>query len=311
MDLKQIEIALSVAEHLSFSEAAFETNCSLSSVSKHVKRLEEELGIRLFFRNGRSQVTVTPWGQTLLPYFRRIMDSYNDMNLHIKHTLRDKGNFLTLACPNGFSTLGEDALIANFYLKYPETTIYQIVSGTMTILSMMEEGKVDIGMSLVPGLIEEHPVFKTYCIDDKLAFIPLKENRLIMAVSSNSSHAMEKAMDLASLKDETFLFRKFYDHIKDDSLLTRFITACKREGFIPNIKYLDKCRPAVAFNLVAAGQAMMPLFFMPDVIYPGVTYLPLAKDYFTARTVLYYMKNNKSLALKKFIKFCTSYQSHD
>lgn len=48
MDLRQIEIVLSVAKHMSFSEAAWENSVAISTVSKQISALENELGVRLF-----------------------------------------------------------------------------------------------------------------------------------------------------------------------------------------------------------------------------------------------------------------------
>lgn len=62
-----------VARHLSFAKAASELNVSQTAVSHQVKRLEEQLGVRLFDRHGRA-VTLTPAAQTYLPGIRHGFD---------------------------------------------------------------------------------------------------------------------------------------------------------------------------------------------------------------------------------------------
>lgn len=63
---------VAVAESGGFSRAAMAVNLTQSAVSLHVKRLEAQLGVRLFERTSR-RVSLTAEGGALLPYARRLM----------------------------------------------------------------------------------------------------------------------------------------------------------------------------------------------------------------------------------------------
>ena len=54
------------ARHLSFTQAASELNVTQTAISHQIKRLEEELGVRLFVRQNRS-LTLTPAGAGISP----------------------------------------------------------------------------------------------------------------------------------------------------------------------------------------------------------------------------------------------------
>lgn len=62
MKLSQMEYFLSVAEHLNFTAAARSLYVSQPALSKQIAMLEEELGIKLFYRNSR-EVLLTDAGE--------------------------------------------------------------------------------------------------------------------------------------------------------------------------------------------------------------------------------------------------------
>ena len=69
MELDQVRHVLAVVKYRTFLEASFQLNRSQSSLSKSIRRLEEELGISIFERTTR-RVLVTSLGEALLPFAR-------------------------------------------------------------------------------------------------------------------------------------------------------------------------------------------------------------------------------------------------
>src|SRR5260370_15943370 len=82
------------ARHLSFTQAASELNVTQTAISHQIKRLEEELGVRLFVRQNRA-LTLTPEAKDYLPGIRA---AFNDMRLATDRLLRkDDGHVLTVS----------------------------------------------------------------------------------------------------------------------------------------------------------------------------------------------------------------------
>lgn len=82
------------ARHLSFTQAASELNVTQTAISHQIKRLEEELGIRLFVRQNRA-LSLTPEARDYLPGIRA---AFNDMRLATDRLLRkDDGHVLTVS----------------------------------------------------------------------------------------------------------------------------------------------------------------------------------------------------------------------
>jgi LysR family transcriptional regulator, glycine cleavage system transcriptional activator len=82
------------ARHLSFTQAATELNVTQTAISHQIRRLEEELGIRLFVRKNRA-LALTPKARDYLPGVRA---AFNDLRLATDQLLRkDEDNVLTVS----------------------------------------------------------------------------------------------------------------------------------------------------------------------------------------------------------------------
>jgi LysR family glycine cleavage system transcriptional activator len=141
------------ARHLSFTQAASELNVTQTAISHQIRRLEEELGIRLFVRKNRA-LALTPQARDYLPGVRA---AFNDLRLATDRLLR-KGddNVLTV------STLA--SLAAKWLL--PRLTAFQeahpgidVRITTSTALVEFRNGDVDAairyGRGNWPGLRAE------------------------------------------------------------------------------------------------------------------------------------------------------------
>jgi LysR family glycine cleavage system transcriptional activator len=82
------------ARHLSFTLAASELNVTQTAISHQIRRLEEELGMRLFIRKNRA-LALTPEAQEYLPGIRA---AFNDLRLATDRLKRkDADNVLTIS----------------------------------------------------------------------------------------------------------------------------------------------------------------------------------------------------------------------
>lgn len=82
------------ARHLSFTSAAAELNVTQTAISHQIRRLEEELGVRLFVRQNRT-LALTPQARDYLPGIRA---AFNDLRLATDRLLRtDDDRVLTVS----------------------------------------------------------------------------------------------------------------------------------------------------------------------------------------------------------------------
>ncbi|MGW1206650.1 LysR family transcriptional regulator [Streptomyces cyaneofuscatus] len=77
-DPRLLRAFLAVAEELHFTRAAARLFVAQQALSRDIRRLERELGAELFVRTTR-QVALTPDGERLLPYARRVLDAHDGL----------------------------------------------------------------------------------------------------------------------------------------------------------------------------------------------------------------------------------------
>lgn len=296
MDQRQVQLVLSVAEKLSFSEAAWENSYTPSVVSKQVAALENELGARIFERKGRSKVELTELGKKLIPSLSRIQAEYHRMKKIANYETKGV-SYITLSCPCGFSTLGEDELISIFSSQYPEITVRQLSRNDRVCSELLLCGDADVSIRMLTDAQLEQ-----YMRQEELSCIKLAETQMGVLLKENHPAIQNGTVELPALKNELFLFYAFSDKIDIDPKIENFRNACRSAGFEPRLRISGEIRPSAAFAMAAKGLCAIPLMHTPNVAYPGTRYSLLTRDYYSFSIVMIYQRSNSSPALKRFIR---------
>ena len=93
---------------------------SQSGVSKHIKDLEDELGVELFVLKGKRFLGLTAPGEELVVIVERMLrDAQNIKNLAEQYTSRDQGE-LTVATTHTQSRYALPAVVAQFKQRFPK-----------------------------------------------------------------------------------------------------------------------------------------------------------------------------------------------
>jgi len=114
MDLRQLEVFAQVVDTRSFSRAAEALRLTQSTVSEHVRLLEDEVGTRLFDRLGRETVP-TRAGELLYGYARRILALRTEARQALDQFLGQVSGVLTV----GASTIPGE------YVRFTHPTLVQ------------------------------------------------------------------------------------------------------------------------------------------------------------------------------------------
>ncbi|MBI5263468.1 MAG: transcriptional regulator GcvA [Bradyrhizobium sp.] len=125
------------ARHLSFTQAAAELNVTQTAISHQIRRLEEELGLRLFVRQNRS-LSLTAEAREYLPGVRA---AFNDLKLATDRLLRrDDGHVLTVSTLASLAAKWLLPRLADFQESHPGIDVR---IATSTSLVDFERDKVD------------------------------------------------------------------------------------------------------------------------------------------------------------------------
>lgn len=221
MDIKQITYFMTVAQEGSYSKAAEKINVSQPALSIAVRKLEEELGVSLFYSFDRKQ-RLTDEGRRLLEGSKQLLDIYQKTIEDVKVTDAHSAGEFTLGLSPLFGACFFGELIPSFSAAYPNIKINMIEDGANKINQRIEDGTVDLAVTL-----------KTEQIS---AFASCHFSTQRNAVLLHKTHPLAGAPSLtvSDLRNESFAI------FNQDFILHRQImSACRAAGFRPKIALLS------------------------------------------------------------------------
>lgn len=144
MDFPRLQVFQAVARHLSFSRAAEALGLSQPAVSKHIRRLEAELGVRLFQRLG-NRVELTEAGRLLADYAQRMSGLTDEVRRVLGELEGLRGGSLRLGASTtpGLYLLPE--ALARFRRLYPGVETTLTITNSADIIRRVAAGELDLG----------------------------------------------------------------------------------------------------------------------------------------------------------------------
>ena len=174
MTLKQLKAFLTLARTLNYAHASQELHISQSALSISIKSLEEELGGKLFNRNTR-KVAVTNEGKSLIPYAKKLLANWEEMEKNVKQQfLLNRGTLNIASMPFITNTI-LPTVIKKFANKYPNInfSISDVINEN--IIEMVQDGIFELGIVFEPNL-RENLIFKTLYQEEFIAIVPKSHN---------------------------------------------------------------------------------------------------------------------------------------
>ncbi|MCQ4300177.1 LysR substrate-binding domain-containing protein [Pseudomonas songnenensis] len=140
---------VAIAESGSFTRAAGQIYRSTSAASMQIKRLEETLGHSLFVREAR-QVRLTPAGETLLGYARRLLKLNEEAVAQFRQpTLQGRVRFGT---PADVGTRILPGLLALFARSHPGVEVDVSVARSIDMIERIDTGELDLALVTIGNL---------------------------------------------------------------------------------------------------------------------------------------------------------------
>ena len=118
MELYQMKLFVDLANAGNFTKVANENYVTQAAVTLQIRKLESELGVRLFHRTTRS-VTLLEAGQRLLPYAREILQKADEASLAVRDTKDEVTGLVRIASVHSVGLYEMPPYIKQFLKKYP------------------------------------------------------------------------------------------------------------------------------------------------------------------------------------------------
>lgn len=224
MELQQLQYFLVAAKYEHITKAANSLHIAQPALSQSIKRLEAELGVKLFDRK-KGGIILSDSGRLLLKELKPIMKSLDSLPKKLKDTARKQHQTIHL------NVLAASILVTNCIIEYkakhPEVNFQFVQSRSTT----------DYDLSITATLPRRNPAANQ---------ILLEEN-FFLAVPASSVYAKYEEIELQEVAEEGFIVMADTRPIR--SICDQF---CLEAGFTPDIIFESMSFEAVR-SLISAG----------------------------------------------------------
>lgn len=172
LSLEALQIVDAIDRRGSFSKAALELHRVPSTISYTVGKLEDDLGLQVFERNG-PRIVLTPAGRELLKEGRYLLKAAHDLEQRVKRVASGWETELAIGIDSMFSAFGLRDDIAAFY-QVAQRTRLRLVQET---LSGPWEALLDRRVDLLVGVAGDGPAGGGYVAR------PIGQMRFVFAVA--------------------------------------------------------------------------------------------------------------------------------
>jgi len=133
--------------HFNLTEVANALFTSQSGVSKHIKDLEDELGVELFVRRGKRFLGLTEPGKEVVEIVKRmLLDANNIRHLAAQFSQSDQGQ-LCVATTHTQARYALPPIVSQFKAAFPKVRLVLYEASPSEIVAMLLSGEADIGIA--------------------------------------------------------------------------------------------------------------------------------------------------------------------
>ena len=284
MEIESLKCFVVLSNKKKFTEAAYECNMSQSTLSKKIKKMEDELGVQLFNRTMHETV-LTEEGKKFYKYAQSILTMYDRALVELQP------NTIRLGCMSVLSPYHIPKMLRDFSLSHQNLKFHIKESSARYAIDHID----DFDFILIrTDLLDNHSDY---------VICPLIGDELCVVVSTLNPLSKQSEIYLSEIKDEAFIFPE-----KGSGGYEIFYDACKQAGFEPDIA-VEMPHTSTMFSFVEENVGVSLSFkkVYQEFENPKLKMISL-KDDLHYPIALVYKKGKILHPIKKdFIKYCKEY----
>ena len=264
MELRHLRYFVAVAEELHFSRAAARLHVAQPAVSEQVRKLEEELGVRLLNR-GNGTVSLTEPGAAFLTEARRVLLQVDVARLAIEDVRGRTASRLRVGYSPACLPTGVTRSLRRVAAAIPnlETTLEP--GFPLELIAAVRDARLDAAVVSLPA-----PT-------NGLRTTALGAERAVAALPVGHRQAVEPTINLSQVAPERIVVlpresnAPFYDAV---------VAACHNAGLSPSLVATSGLcvEPALLAVMAGAGMALLPESVAQRYCAHGVRFVPLEGD---------------------------------
>jgi DNA-binding transcriptional LysR family regulator len=242
MDFRQLEMFHAVAENASFTLAGEQLHVAQSAISRKVKLLEEELGQRLF-RRASKRVFLTPAGELLLRYTRRIFQELRNAALDVSSIAGTTQGTIRIGSGMTACMFLLPPILEKFQARFPDIDIKVVTGPTEVLIPQIQNSVLDLGVLTLP------------IVSPGLEIVPFTTEEMVVVTSPRHAFAKRRSLRLEEVAAHPMILHP------RDSATRQLIDRCLQQaGVIPKVameaETVATIKPLVRINL---GIGFLPL----------------------------------------------------
>lgn len=259
IEFNQLECFIAVAEELSFARAAERLHMSQPPISRHIKQLEDELGVALFTRTTRS-VQLTNAGTVYLGEARSICNQLSKGVHAAQMAARGEIGELTVGYEASSAYDALPRALKAFREQYPGVNVQLTQMDTDEQAQALKDARINLGFVVPP------------IHDRELQAESITREPLLLALPSEHRLAQKRSIDLSTLGDEPFILSP---RSKRCGLYDQVIRVCREAGFSPRVvQEANEMQIMLGFIAAGIGMTLLPAH-ASQLHRPGVVFRPV------------------------------------
>jgi DNA-binding transcriptional LysR family regulator len=195
MDIRDLEVFLAVVKHLNFTRAGEEVHLSQPSVSVRIRRLEDELQIKLFEQVNK-KVVLLEAGRLLESHAWRAAAALADARRAIEDLKGLEFGSLRIGASTTPGMYLVPRIIAEFKRQHPKISVSMSIKNTRQVEIDVIKNEFDLGF--VGG----------HLVSDNIEWLPWHTDEIVLVVPPNHYLAKMKQIKLNDLAKEQLLYRE-------------------------------------------------------------------------------------------------------
>ena len=303
MEISYFKEFVVLAETKNFWAASERLYISQSSLSKHIKTLEKELGAPLFERTSR-RVELSEFGNIMLPFAQSIAKKQYEYESEAFRFLHGNSQSLSIATIPVIAHYNITDILVKFRASHPGIPITIEEADTVVIREWLFEHKCDLIIYRDSQAYLEHDPDK----EVQIAKVPFCDDPLVAVLNPDHPLAGCDHIELPQLAGENFAL------IHESTMpYTLCMRVCKDAGFVPKVLFTSHNLEAI-LDMVRKGNCVA-LLFANHVKFPynnesesdlPFKVIPLLPEV-TTTVYLGYLKNAPlSPAASHFLNYCSA-----
>lgn len=287
MELRHLLYFKTVAEELHFRKASEKLFIAQPPLSRQIKELETELGVKLFERNNK-RVSLTEAGKYFKEEVNGIFSRLEAAKNRVRQIETSENGELKIGYISSVYQSDLSEVLQEMKKVYPFVRTSLFEAPTVTQVEALEKGILDVGILRAPvnsEKLKQHTLF----------FDPF------IIITPGSTPPFQNMNDLSlKIRDMPFIF---FNKTYAPSYYSKLIEICERLGFKPTIQHeANNVHSILQLVEAGLGVSILPQSLEKQYKNSTVQFIPLTNIPISTEVVLAYKESKVNQVAKWFIK---------